>query len=63
MRVFVADYHEGSHTHALHFLLSGDARCGKTPVELLLAEGFPKYFSFNSVKAYSLLLKTSITSQ
>ena len=32
MRVFVADYHVGSHTHALRFLLSGVARSGKTPV-------------------------------
>ena len=32
MRVFVADYHVGSHTHALHFLLSGVARSGKASV-------------------------------
>ena len=28
----MADYHIGSHTHALCFLLSGVARSGKTPV-------------------------------
>ena len=29
MRVFVADYHVGSHTRTLRFLLSGVARSGK----------------------------------
>ena len=36
MRVSVADYHVGSHTHALHVLLSGVARSGKTQVSLVL---------------------------
>ena len=30
MRVFMADYHVGSHTRTLRFLLSGIVRSGKT---------------------------------